>query len=51
MIDFNEIKYERISFNDTREYVNGLIKKLKECTDFKKYVEIIEKNKCMAKSY
>ena len=43
MIDFNEIKYERISFNDTREYVNGLIKKLKECTDFKKYVEIIEK--------
>ncbi len=43
MIDFNQIKYERIDFDQTKLNLETLIRQLKETDDFKTYISIVKK--------
>ena len=42
MINFNEIKYERIDYEETKTTIENLINNLKECNDEKDYIELIK---------
>lgn len=43
MINFNDIKYERIDYDKTSIIVIDLIEKLTSCNDFDKYIEVVRK--------
>ena len=43
MINFNQIKYERIDFDATRTTLENLINQLKSTDDFDVYISIVEK--------
>lgn len=42
MINFNNINYERIDFNDTKLKVNELINKLTSCNNFESYIKLVK---------
>lgn len=42
MINFNNINYERIDFDDTKLKVNELINKLTSCDNFESYIELVK---------
>lgn len=42
MINFNNINYERIDFDDTKLKVNELINKLTSCNNFESYIELVK---------
>ena len=41
MVNFNEIKYERIDYDKTELLINDLLKQLTNSNDFNKYLEIV----------
>ena len=43
MLDFNKIKYNRISFEDTSNNINALIVQLKESSNYPQFLEICKK--------
>ena len=42
MLKFNELKYERINYKDTKDKVESLIVKLPECLDYPEYLSIVK---------
>lgn len=43
MLDFNKIKYNRVSFEDTSNNINTLIVQLKESSNYEQFLEICKK--------
>ena len=42
MLKFNELKYERINYKDTKDKVESLVAKLSVCLDYPEYLSIVK---------
>lgn len=42
MIRFNDIKYERVEYEVTKEEIDNLVNELVNCNNSNKYIEIIK---------
>ena len=42
MLKFNELKYERIDYEDTKDKIESLIVKLPECLDYPEYLSTVK---------
>ena len=42
MQKFNELKYERINYEDTKDKIESLIVKLPQCLDYYEYLSIVK---------